>query len=75
MTKRSGRRVLVLMAWTKAIISVLLAGVVGYSIVAGIPVDAKLLKVILALLAGYFGLSAKVYYSAGNGGRGSNGHG
>ena len=61
---------MVLLAWTKALISVMLAGVVVYSIVAGVAVDAELLKVILALLAAYFGLSARLYHSAGKGGGG-----
>jgi len=63
---RVSARELRVMVWAKAIIAVLLAGVVIYSVVAGIPVDADLLKVILALLAGYFGFSAKVYYSGGS---------
>lgn len=58
------------MAWGKTIIAALLAGVVVYSIVAGIPVDADLLRVILALLAAYFGFSAKLYYSGGGDGSG-----
>lgn len=70
MKKQARDKELVIMAGAKAIICALLAGVVVYSIVAGIPVDAGLLKVILALLAGYFGLSAGTYYrgSAGRGG-------
>jgi len=70
MDLRVSARELQVMAWAKAIIAVLLAGVVVYSIVAGIPVDADLLKVILALLAAYFGFSAKLYYSSGGDGSG-----
>lgn len=70
MELRVSARELKVMVWAKAIIAVLLAGVVVYSIVAGIPVDADLLKVILALLAGYFGFSAKLYYSGGGDGSG-----
>ena len=72
---RVSARELQVMAWAKAIIAVLLAGVVVYSIVAGIPVDADLLKVILALLAAYFGFSAKLYYSGRGDGSGKGGGG
>ena len=70
MDVRMSAREVRVMAWAKAVIAVMLAGVVVYSIVAGIPVDADLLKVILALLAGYFGFSAKLYYFGGSGGSG-----
>jgi len=60
---------MLIMAVAKAVVCVLLAGVVGYSIVAGVSVDAELLKVILLLLASYFGFSARMYYrSSGRGG-------
>jgi len=57
-----------LMAVAKAVIAVLLAGVVVYSIVAHIPMDGELVKLIFLLLAGYFGFSAKMYYNHGKNG-------
>lgn len=68
-------RELRVMVWGKTVVAVLLAGVVAYSIIAGTPVDAELLKVVLVLLAGYFGLSARVEYRALREGRGGGGGG
>jgi hypothetical protein len=75
MKLQASAREMRVMAWGKTIVAVLLAGVVVYSIVAGIPVDANLLKVILALLAAYFGFSAKLYYSGSGDGSGKGGGG
>ena len=61
---------MLVMAIAKAVVCVLLAGVVGYSIIAGVSVNAELLKVILLLLASYFGFSAKMYYASSGRGRG-----
>lgn len=61
---------MLVMAIAKAVVCVLLAGVVGYSMIAEVSVDAELLKVILLLLASYFGFSAKMYYSSSGRGRG-----
>ena len=70
MTNGTSDREMLVMAIAKAVVCVLLAGVVGYSIIAGVSVNAELLKVILLLLASYFGLSAKMYYASSGRGRG-----
>lgn len=61
---------LLIMAWAKAVIAVVLVGVVGYAFVTGIAVDGRLLEVVLLFLASYFGLSAKMYHASSRGGRG-----
>ncbi len=63
---------MLVMAIAKAVVCVLMAGVVGYSMIAEVSVDAELLKVILLLLASYFGFSAKMYYASSGGVRGRN---
>jgi len=70
MANGTSDREMLVMAIAKAVVCVLLAGVVGYSIIGGVTVDAELLKVILLLLASYFGFSAKMYYASSGRGRG-----
>jgi len=70
MTNGTSDKEMLVMAIAKAVVCVLLAGVVGYSIIGGVSVDAELLKVILLLLASYFGFSAKMYYGSSGRGRG-----
>ena len=52
-----------LLAIIKAAVAVALAGVVVWSIVVGVAIDDVVLKVILVILAAYFGVSA-VHYGA-----------
>lgn len=66
---------LLIMAWTKAVIAVVLVAVVGYALVAGVAVDGRLLEVLLLFLASYFGLSAKMYYASSGRGHGKGGGG
>lgn len=61
---------LLIMAMAKAVIAVVLVGAVCYALVAGVAVDGRLLEVLLLFLASYFGLSAKMYYSSSDRGRG-----
>lgn len=70
MARGASDRELLIMVGAKTVICVMLAGVVGYSIVAEVAVDAELLKVILLLLASYFGFSARMYYVSLDRGRG-----
>lgn len=50
-----------LLAIVKAAVAVVLAGVVVRSIVVGVAIDDVVLKVILAVLAAYFGVSSVHY--------------
>jgi len=68
MADKNGSVDMTLMAAAKAVIAVMLAGVVVYSIVAHVEIDAELVKVIVLLLAGYFGFSARMYYNHGRSG-------
>jgi len=52
------------MALAKAVIAVLLVIVVFYSVVAQVAIDERLIQLILMLLGGYFGFSAKMYFDA-----------
>ena len=57
----ASKKEMVVMVWAKAIIAGLLAGTVMYSVIAQVPVDEQLIEMIVLLLAGYFGFSAKLY--------------
>lgn len=61
MSVNASKTELAVMVWAKAIIAGLLAGTVMYSIIAQVPVDERLIELIVLLLAGYFGFSAKLY--------------
>ena len=52
---------LLIMAWTKAGIAVMLVGAGCYCLIAGVPLPDHVLEVGLLVLGAYFGFSAKVY--------------
>lgn len=66
MARRRGRcmdkKLLLIMAVAKAIVVVLLAGVVAYSVIAGVGLSDGVLQLILAVLGAYFGFGAWVYW-------------
>ncbi|MBA7698313.1 hypothetical protein ES703_106990 [subsurface metagenome] len=55
------KKVLLILAVTKAVIAVMLAGVVVYSVVAGVDISNAVLQLIVAVLGAYFGFSTWVY--------------
>jgi len=66
---------LLIMAVTKGVVCVLLVGIVGYAVIAEVPVNGGLFDAVLLLLASYFGFSAKMYYASSGRGRGGRGRG
>jgi len=55
------KKVLLILAVAKAVIAVILAGVLVYSVVAGVEISQGVLQVIVAVLGAYFGFSTWVY--------------
>ncbi len=51
------------LAIVKSVIAVAFVGVVVWSIVAEVSIDDAVLKIVLAVLGAYFGISAKYYWS------------
>ena len=54
------KRELLVVAVSKAVIAVLLAGVVVYSVVAGVEISGGVLQLIVAVLGAYFGFGTAV---------------
>jgi len=52
---------LFIMAVTKAVIAVIIVGSVAYCLITQTPIPDKMIEVILLIIGGYFGYSAKVY--------------
>ena len=50
-----------LMAVVKAVIALLLVGVVVYTVVAGVAIPELVMQLVLLVLGVYFGFSAKLY--------------
>lgn len=50
-----------IMAITKAVIAVIIVGTVAYCMITETPIEDELIKVVLLIIGGYFGYSAKVY--------------
>ena len=61
MPRDAGETELLIMAWTKAAIAVLLVGAGCYCLITGVPLPDHVLEVGLLVLGAYFGFSAKVY--------------
>lgn len=69
MPDQAGQTELLIMAWAKALISVLIIGGVVFCMVIGREVQQPIIEVILLALGAYFGFSAKVYRDSVSNGR------
>ncbi|MBA7695215.1 hypothetical protein ES703_103837 [subsurface metagenome] len=49
---------------SKAVVAVMLAGVVVYSVVAGVPISDGVMRLVILVLGAYFGFSAGVSRNA-----------
>lgn len=69
MPRNAGDTELLIMAWTKALIAVLLVGAGCYCLITGVALPEHVLEVGLLVLGAYFGFSAKVYRDSQHNGK------
>lgn len=69
MPRDAGERELLIMAWAKAVICVVLVGTACYCLGTGREIQGDVLHLVVLILGAYFGFSAKVYSDAHRNGK------